>query len=107
MVETSINTDVELPPLMGLSSFGRPTPGSETTAEPETGIVVDRVDSLETSVDPEAESDDDASGKPEAPAPTTKAPAPQLDASGDWILLAVAGIGLLGIFALSLMIMKQ
>ena len=106
LVETSINTDVELPPLMGLSQFGKPKTESVNDAEP-TGVVVERKDSQEVAaLEPTASKVSPAEATP--PAPDVAAPQAAEQPTDIWlILLGVGGVGILGILALTLMIMKQ
>lgn len=98
LVETSINTDVELPPLMGLSGFGKSR--TETEDEPAAGVVVERNDSQPP----------EPARSGEEPNNETRVPAPAVQVKADsamWILFGVGAIGVLGILALTFMIMKQ
>ncbi|MFK7818913.1 MAG: hypothetical protein AB8G99_09345, partial [Planctomycetaceae bacterium] len=99
LVETSINTDVELPPLMGLSSFGRPEQNddsSDDTAET-TGVVVQRIDSQETTPEtseiPSDKRDNLTTVEPDAVSS-------DLATDTRSVLFGVLAVGLLGILTL-------
>ncbi len=104
LVETSINSDVALPPLMGLSRFGKSKPKSKEAVESEpAGVVVERKDSEEVAAESADTSEGAAGTKAVAPAPSPK----QFTGGIRWAVMLVAGIGLLGIFALVFMITRQ
>lgn len=102
LVETSINTDVALPPLMGLSGFGKPESTPDNGEEP-SGVVVERDDSEEDETDAAIEN---SVAQPQ-PKTTPERTPKQFANSMVWVLLLVGGVGVLGILALTFMIMKR
>ncbi len=98
LVETSINTDVELPPLVGLAPLVDSSP-----PETQSGKVVTRRDAQET------ETDDGSTDSPAGePAPGSPAATPQvLSHRISLILFGVGAVGVLGILVLTLSILRQ
>lgn len=100
LVEDSINTDVELPPLQGLGTFARPE-AREAQPTP-AGVVVQRQDAAEAKGQSEPASE---STRPDVPSATAT---PEATTGGVYGVLAGVGfIGILGILILTMMIMKQ